>query len=635
MMNKSMRCLAMLFTALMLWNQSYTPVWGAAALTPDSLEQAMDDLMSTGLEQLHIPGAAVVVTKGEDIFFSKGYGYADLERSTAFDSAQTIVPVGSLTKSFSASAAMQLVERGQLDLHEDINRYLRSYQASQYDNHPFHMHHLLTHTSGLDEAVYGINSHTPTGALTAEEYLRDYFQKQPPIREPGSQYDYSNVAYGLIGNVVEQVSGQQLNDYFKAKLFAPMDMPSATLDVPVDNPKLAQSYYWQDGSYEKQPFSYIHLPGAGALSVTPKEFSHYLITHLNEGLYGGQRVLKSDTVAAMHAQQFAVDERLDGVGYGFFRGELENGIPMLWATGEIDGFISEMVLIPSHELGIFVTVNAANSGLALHGAVVNAIAERLPAEEQADTSKSLQTAVNEEDNLPEEVAGVYQATLNPVHGWGKWIRMLGSMKYTVSLQDEHTLIVNGEFPNENQTTDRVFQTAGDGLLVEKEGSNRLLLYQQDGVWTLIAPDSKTFKQTAIWHQSRMLLINYAAASLFFILALLVWVVRYVNRAIRRTQARISTSLAVIALLNTVFLGVQFIYGNSQIVYGYPAWYIWGICTLPLISALIAMWVIIVNANKLLRGEGRGRSTGKIMFAVITLLHTIYLYYWNFLPIHYT
>lgn len=68
--------------------------------------------------------------------------------------------------------------------------------------------------------------------------------------------------------MVEQVSGQQLNDYFKANLFAPMDMPSATLDVPVENPKLAQSYYWRDGSYEKQPFSYIHLPGAGALSVT-------------------------------------------------------------------------------------------------------------------------------------------------------------------------------------------------------------------------------------------------------------------------------------------------------------------------------------------------------------------------------
>lgn len=269
----------------------------------------------------------------------------------------------------------------------------------------------------------------------------------------------------------------------------------------------------------------------------------------------------------------------------------------------------------------------------MHGEIVNAIAERLPVQGQADAAKSLHSAEN--DKLPAEVAGVYQATLNPVHGWGKWIRMLGSMKYTVRLQDEHTLVVNGEFPNENQTTDRVFQTAGEGLLVEKEGTYKLLLYQQDGVWTLIAPDNKTFKQTATWHQSRILLVNYAAASLFFILALLVWVVRYVNRAVRRTQARISTSLAVIALLNTVFLGVQFIYGNSQIVYGYPAWYIWGICTLPLISALIAMWVVVVNSNKLLKGEGRVRSTGKIMFAVITLLHTIYLYYWNFLPIHYT
>lgn len=74
MMNKGMRCLAMLFTALMLWNESYTPIWGAAALAPDSLEQAMDDLMSTGLEQLHIPGAAVVVTKGKIFSSLKAMG---------------------------------------------------------------------------------------------------------------------------------------------------------------------------------------------------------------------------------------------------------------------------------------------------------------------------------------------------------------------------------------------------------------------------------------------------------------------------------------------------------------------------------------------------------------------------------
>ncbi|MBJ8192975.1 serine hydrolase, partial [Bacillus cereus] len=93
------------------------------------------------------------------------------------------------------------------------------------------------------------------------------------------------------------------------------------------------------------------------------------ITHLNQGKYAGKVVLQPHTVKVMHAQQFAVDARLDGVGYGFFRGHLETGVPMLWATGEIDDFISEMVLIPSQKIGIFVIINSADTDTLLHGKV--------------------------------------------------------------------------------------------------------------------------------------------------------------------------------------------------------------------------------------------------------------------------
>ncbi len=213
--------------------------------------------------------------------------------------------------------------------------------------------------------------------------------------------------------------------------------------------------------------------------------------------------------------------------------------------------------------------------------------------------------------------------------------MLGSIKYTVQIQDDHTLIVNGEYPDENEATDRIFQAAGDGLFVEKGGQLKILLYQQNGTWMMVAPDSETMKQTTLWHRTWTLLVSYGAASLFFITTLLIWVARYVIRAIRKDKAHISSALAFIALLNTIFLSVQIIYGNSQIVYGYPVWYIWGICTLPLISALIAVWVLIVNGAKLITGERRAKATGKILFAVVTLLHTVYLFYWNFLPVHYS
>ncbi|MBU9709581.1 beta-lactamase family protein [Paenibacillus sp. AK121] len=633
MKNRGFYYLSAFLAALYLWNLLIASVWAADSITPNSVEKAVDDIMSTQLEKLHTPGAAVVVTQEDHILFSKGYGYADLERKVAFDPAKTIVRVGSLTKSFSASAAMQLVEQNKLDLNEDVNRYLHSYKASQYQNHPFNLHQLLTHTAGLDEAIYDINSSTRAGVLPTEQYLSTYFQKQSPIRKPGIRYEYSNVAFGLIGNIVEQVSGQGLNDYLSTHLFRPMNMPSATLELPLNNPALAQSYQWKREAYLKQPFSYINLPGAGALNVTPNEFSHYLITHLNQGKYKGKAVLQPQTVKAMHAQQFAADARLDGIGYGFFRGQLETGVHMLWATGKIDGFISKMVLVPSQKIGIFVISNSADTDTLLHGKVINAIAQILPAEPQA-ASQSPVRSVKEIKLLP-EIEGVYQLNLNPIHGWGKWLRMLGSVKYTVRIQDDHTLIVKGKFPDQNEASDKVFQAAGDGLFVEKGGQLKILLYQENSTWMMIAPDSETMKQTTFWHRTWTLLVSYAASSIFFITTLLIWMIRYVLRAIRKTNNHISSNLAYIALLNTIFLGVQVVYANNQMVYGYSAWFIWGICTLPLLSALIAVWVLIVNGAKLITGEKRTRAAGKIVFAVLTLLHTAYLYYWNFLPFHYS
>ncbi|MCV9952609.1 serine hydrolase domain-containing protein [Paenibacillus sp. BT-177] len=633
MKNRGFYYLSAFLAALYLWNLLIASVWAADSITPNSVEKAVDDIMSTQLEKLHTPGAAVVVTQEDHILFSKGYGYADLERKVAFDPAKTIVRVGSLTKSFSASAAMQLVEQNKLDLNEDVNRYLHSYKASQYQNHPFNLHQLLTHTAGLDEAIYDINSLTRAGVLPTEQYLSTYFQKQPPIRKPGIRYEYSNVAFGLIGNIVEQVSGQGLNDYLSTHLFRPMNMPSATLELPLNNPALAQSYQWKRQAYLKQPFSYINLPGAGALNVTPNEFSHYLITHLNQGKYKGKVVLQPQTVKAMHAQQFAADARLDGIGYGFFRGQLETGVHMLWATGKIDGFISKMVLVPSQKIGIFVISNSADTDTLLHGKVINAIAQILPAEPQA-ASQSPVRSVKEIKLLP-EIEGVYQLNLNPIHGWGKWLRMLGSVKYTVRIQDDHTLIVKGKFPDQNEASDKVFQAAGDGLFVEKGGQLKILLYQENSTWMMIAPDSETMKQTTFMHRTWTLLVSYAASSLSFITTLLIWMIRYVLRAIRKTNNHISSNLAYIALLNTIFLGVQVVYANNQMVYGYSAWYIWGICTLPLLSALIAVWVLIVNGAKLITGEKRTRAAGKIVFAILTLLHTAYLFYWNFLPFHYS
>lgn len=94
MKNRGIGYLSAFLTTLFLWNLLINSAWAADSITPNSVEKAVDDIMSTELEKLHIPGAAVVVTQEDQILFSKGYGYADLERKMVFDPAKTIVRVG-------------------------------------------------------------------------------------------------------------------------------------------------------------------------------------------------------------------------------------------------------------------------------------------------------------------------------------------------------------------------------------------------------------------------------------------------------------------------------------------------------------------------------------------------------------
>jgi CubicO group peptidase (beta-lactamase class C family) len=95
---------------------------------PAELETFLDDFFTEKMEELHIPGAAFVMVKDGETFFSKGYGYADLENQIPVDPEQTIFRIGSVSKLFTATAAMQLVEQGSIDLNSNVNQYIKSFQ---------------------------------------------------------------------------------------------------------------------------------------------------------------------------------------------------------------------------------------------------------------------------------------------------------------------------------------------------------------------------------------------------------------------------------------------------------------------------------------------------------------------------
>lgn len=129
-----------------------------------------------------------------------------------------------------------------------------------FGKQPITLHHLLTHTAGLDESIYNIQGHSREDSLSAEQYLRQYFRQQPPVREPGQEYEYSNAGLGLVGNLIEQTAGTDLGSYMFQKVFTPLKMPSASLTVPESSPDMAKSYVYSNKKYNAVSSTYPHIP---------------------------------------------------------------------------------------------------------------------------------------------------------------------------------------------------------------------------------------------------------------------------------------------------------------------------------------------------------------------------------------
>src|SRR3989304_5724684 len=118
---------------------------------PREMEAFLDDFITAQLEEDHIPGATVSVVKDGELFFSKGYGFADLETQRPVTADQPLFGIGSASKLFVWTAVMQLAEQGKVDLNADINTYLKDFQVPATYDQPITLAHLLTHTAGFEE----------------------------------------------------------------------------------------------------------------------------------------------------------------------------------------------------------------------------------------------------------------------------------------------------------------------------------------------------------------------------------------------------------------------------------------------------------------------------------------------------
>lgn len=341
----SLLVLLLLLPSRPLWSQS-----------PDlsRLEAFLDGLIRKRMERDGIPGAVIAVVRDGKVLLAKGYGYAhvaDVAAKTPVDPESTVFLVGSVAKPVTATAVMQLVERGRLRLGEDVNRYLKDLQLQPAFPRPVTAAHLLTHTAGLDVSLIGTAAPDPAGVPTLGRYLAE--RLPPRIRPPGEIYSYSNHGYTLLGHLVEEVSGLPFDAYLERNVFRPLGMRRSGFTQP---PDMAVGY---EGS-RLAPRVHPRIVPAAGLATTGTDMARFLIAHLEGERTGG--ILGAATFREMHRQHFTQDPRMPGMAYGFFE-SFENGQRTLFHGGGIRGYMSGIYLWPEHRLGLFVADNGYDGGL--------------------------------------------------------------------------------------------------------------------------------------------------------------------------------------------------------------------------------------------------------------------------------
>lgn len=319
---------------------------------PGELSAWLDPFIEQHMAQTHIPGAVLVVVKDGKVFYSKGYGLADVASKRPVDPEHSVWRVMSLSKPVTALAVLQLAEQGKLDLNADVNHYLKHFQLPATFPQPVTADRLLTHSAGLDWDVDDIG----TQAAAPERLLglSPYLTKRPPARvlPPGQQYLYSNGAYDILGALVEDISGLPFTDYVAQHVLDPLGMDKSSFAQPPAAEDLVTAYDFNGADVTPLPVPLWQDPPSRSLTSTAPDMARLLVALLGDG----HTVVQPATLANMLSTHFSYQPDMPGWAYGFdrFTGP---GEPALSKDGRAPGALSRIVLLPDRKVGWFLAYN--------------------------------------------------------------------------------------------------------------------------------------------------------------------------------------------------------------------------------------------------------------------------------------
>jgi CubicO group peptidase (beta-lactamase class C family) len=334
------------------------------AFTAADAEAWLDGYMPYALRSGDVAGAVVVLVKDNQVLLGKGYGYADVEKRIPVSSASTLFRWGSVSKLFTWTAVMQLVEQGKIDLDADVNQYI-DFKIPTREGKPITMRNIMTHTAGFEERLSGLIGVEGDAVVPLGDFLKRYVPER--VYSPGETPAYSNYAVALAGYIVARVSETPFDDNMDEHLFSPLQMSHSTFRQPLPEslkPNISKGY--QAASLPAKPFEIVGPAPAGSLSSTGDDMAHFMIAHLQNGRYGSAQILRPDTAAQMHGSALTILPRVNRMLLGFYENNY-NGHRVISHGGDTQWFHSELNLFIDDGVGLLVSMNSTGKDGAAQG----------------------------------------------------------------------------------------------------------------------------------------------------------------------------------------------------------------------------------------------------------------------------
>ena len=491
----------------------------APQLTAGDVEAFLDGVVPLQLDREDIAGATVAIVKDGKLLFAKGYGYSDVTNKKPVSPEVTMFRPGSVSKLFTWTAVMQLVELGKLDLDRDVNEYI-DYKIPDAFGKPITLKNLLTHTPGFEEQVKDlITNRVETPDLGA--YLKTHIPGR--IFPPGTVPAYSNYGAALAGYIVERVSGEPFEQYVQDHIFKPLAMTHSTFDQPLPSelaPNMSNGY--KLASDKAEPFETVTPAPAGSLSSSAIDMAQFMIAHLQNGKYGDAKILNPETAQLMHSRLFGLDPAANAMAFGFYE-ESRNGHRIIGHAGDTECFHSDLHLVLDAGLGFFISYNSAGRGQVSPRTI---LWERFLDRYFPFTP----TPATTPDSVKQDIAvvsGTYEVSRRSESSFLKAFSLLGET--TVSPAENDTIQVDSLLAPNGKPKD--WQEISPMIFREVDGQD-LLVFKPDesGRMQLIIPyPFMTFQKVGLWSNSKVMLPVVGVSLFIMLLTLILWFVAWLTR----------------------------------------------------------------------------------------------------------